>query len=87
VLIDGSASAKLGGSWLVAVPMVEPLIPDDDTALRLPQNDAIRQDHVREFILGRGGSGGLPWLAPAEVWKHTAIERPAACLRAKRRNR
>ena len=86
-LIDESASTKLGGSCLVAVPMVELLIPDDDTALRMPKNDAVRPDHVRELILGRGGMGGLPWLAPAEVWKHEAIERPATGLWAKRGNR
>jgi integrase len=43
--------------------------------VRIPDNDATRPDHVRELILGRGGRGGPPWLAPAEVWKRAAIKR------------
>ena len=67
--------------------MVELLIPDDDAALRMPKNDALRPDHVRALILARGGMAGLPWLAPAGVSKHEAIERPATGLWQKRGSR
>lgn len=70
---------------LFAVPAIELMLPDNQTALEWPNSD-LHAAVVHELFLGRGGSigeGGIRWRAPIVALRGPAVEgnpRPAADL-------
>ena len=72
---------------LFGVPVLELLIPDQETVLGMP-NTSLDRDDVISLFVGRGGilgSGGPAWSAPMSVFKENDFERPAKELWRARR--
>ena len=73
----------VGIAALFGVPVLDILLPDDDTALDLPRTN-IDRAQLCEMILGRGGEmgeGGPDWIAAVSVLgAGRAVERPAVDL-------